>query len=142
LVQATADWAAVRVHSSALAEAALCGYFFADFFQYRADNRTITFEAWMSHNAGAISCCRQLLTGLLYVSTALRLLRRHYAGNFFDFVQYYVHNKMMTFEAWMSHNAGAIFCCRRLPTGTSLTLDSSAGLHRHAIHTSSSSMAL
>jgi hypothetical protein len=38
------------------------------------------FEAWLVHNAGAISCCKRLLTGLLYESTAVRLLRRHYAG--------------------------------------------------------------
>jgi hypothetical protein len=48
---------------------------------------SMPFEEWLSHYTGAISCCDwwRLLTGLLYVSTALRLLRRHYA-NFFDTV--------------------------------------------------------
>jgi hypothetical protein len=42
----------------------------------------MSFEAWLLHITGAISCCRRLVTGLMYVPTALRLLGRHYAGDF------------------------------------------------------------
>jgi hypothetical protein len=76
-------------------------------------------EAWLSHNAGAISCCKRLqqLTGLLYESTVLRLLRRHYAGSFLYLVYYHKNGIKMTSEAWLPHKAGAISWCRRLLAG-------------------------
>jgi hypothetical protein len=55
---------------------------FQDCVDAYPNDALMPFAAWLLHITGAISCCRRLLTGLMYVPTALRLLRRHYAGDF------------------------------------------------------------
>jgi hypothetical protein len=67
---------------------------------------SMRFDLW--YRAGSCNLC--LLTAMLYVTTAVRLLRRSYEGIF----QYGVHQHMIygsgSCEAWLSHITGAGSC--------------------------------
>jgi hypothetical protein len=98
---------------------------------YYPNDALTPFDAWLSHNTGENICCCRLLTGLLYVSTALRLLRRHYAGDFLHCVDHYLNDALMPFDAWLLHNTTAISCCRRLLTGLLYVSTALRLLRRH-----------
>jgi hypothetical protein len=49
-----------------------------------------------------------LLTVLQQVATAVRLLRRSYAGKFKEIVEQHLINGIVNCQAWLSHNTGAI----------------------------------
>jgi hypothetical protein len=72
-----------------------------------------------------------LLTALLYVPIAARLLRRQYAANFWQSTYYYVNDCLMKNEALLSHNTGPGSCCLLLLTALLYVLIAVRLLRRH-----------
>jgi hypothetical protein len=106
------------------------GNFSQSFLSHMIDS-TNRFEAVLSHNLRAGSCCLLLLTALLYVPKAARLLRLHYAGKISQSVCMYLIDSTIRFEKLLSHASRAGSCCLLLLTALLYVPEAARLLRRH-----------